>query len=65
MYIKTSSLKNVNGVSQLMNELVNEKTLGAEGYLVKLGLVAMPKKEHRREVTQALEFTAMTPPDAS
>lgn len=62
VYIKTSSLKNVRGVSYVMNELINEKTLAAEGYLVEKGMVAMPKKEMQGEIKQALEFTAMTTP---
>ncbi len=65
VYIKLSSLKKVSAVSHVMNELVNDKTLGSDGYLSKMGLIPMPAKELKREVTQALEFNSMTPPEPS
>lgn len=64
VYIKSSGLTNVPGLSHYMNELVNEKTLAADGYLADIGLVAMPDKEMKREVKQALEFTPMTTPES-
>ncbi len=64
-YIKVSSLKKLRGVSHLMNELLDEKTLGADGYLTEMGMVAMPEKELKREITQASEFAVMESPDPS
>ena len=65
VYIKISSLKGLRGVSHVLNELLNEKTLGKNGYLAEMGMVAMPAKELKREVTQASEFVVMQAPDPS
>jgi phosphate transport system substrate-binding protein len=65
VYIKISSLKGLRGVSHIMNELLNEKALGKNGYLAEMGMVAMPEKELKREVTQASEFVVMQAPDPS
>jgi len=64
VYIKTSNLEKVQALSHVMNELVNEKTLASDGYLADMGMVAMPEREMKKEISQALEFTAMETPQA-
>lgn len=58
-YIKVSSLENVQAASHFMNELVSKKALGNDGYLAKMGLVALPEKALEKEITGALEFEVM------
>lgn len=44
-YVKKAHINLVPGIKEYMNEFTSEKALGEKGYLLKRGLIPMPKKE--------------------
>jgi phosphate transport system substrate-binding protein len=60
MYVKNAHLNAIPGIRAFAAEFVRESTFGPKGYLVSLGIVAMPDAQRVRAQRFATSMTPMT-----
>jgi phosphate transport system substrate-binding protein len=63
IYVKKAHIGVIPGIKEFLAEYVSAKTIGENGYLVKKGLIAMPKEDMERAAKNAAELTAMAAPE--
>ncbi len=63
IYVKKAHVGVIPGMKEFLGEYVASKTIGEEGYLVKKGLIAMPKEDIEKVAKTAAELTAMAAPE--
>jgi phosphate transport system substrate-binding protein len=63
IYVKKAHVGVIPGMKEFLAEYVSPKTIGEDGYLVKKGLIAMPKEDIEKAAKTATELTAMAAPE--
>jgi phosphate transport system substrate-binding protein len=63
IYVKKAHVGVILGIKKFLAEYVSTKTIGEDGYLVKKGLIAMPKEEIDKAAKNAIDLTAMAAPE--
>ncbi len=63
IYVKKAHVGVIPGMKEFLAEFVSTKAIGEDGYLVKKGLIAMPKEEIEKAAKVAAELTAMAAPE--
>jgi phosphate transport system substrate-binding protein len=63
IYVKKAHVGVTPGIKEFLAEYVSTKTIGEDGYLVKKGLIAMPKEDIEKTTKTAAELTAMAAPE--
>ena len=62
IYVKKAHVGVIPGIKEFLAEYTSTKAVGEDGYLVKKGLIAMPKEDIEKAATTAVELTAMAAP---
>jgi phosphate transport system substrate-binding protein len=60
MYVKNAHLKAIPGIRAYLAEFARDTTFGPKGYLVALGMIALPDPVRARNVRFATSLTPMT-----
>lgn len=60
VYVKNAHVKAIPGIRQMVAEYMKETTIGPNGYLKGLGLVALPDATRKRAVGLAMSLTPMS-----
>ena len=63
IYVKKAHIGVVPGIKEFLAEYVSTKTIGEEGYLIKNGLIAMPKEDIEKAAKMAAELTPIAAPE--
>ena len=63
IYVKKAHIGVIPGMKEFLAEYVSTKAIGEDGYLVKKGLIAMPKEDAEKSAKTAAELTAMVAPE--
>ncbi len=63
IYVKKAHVGVIPGLKEFIAEYVSPKTIGEDGYLVKKGLIAMPKEGIEKTAKTAADLTAMVAPE--
>ena len=63
IYVKKAHIGVIPGIKEFLAEYVSTKTIGEDGYLVKKGLIAMPKEDIEKAARTTAELTAMAVPE--
>ena len=63
IYVKKAHVGVIPGMKEFLTEYASTKAIGEDGYLVKKGLIAMPKEELAKAAKVAAELTAMAAPE--
>lgn len=63
IYVKKAHVGVIPGMKEFLAEYVATKTIGEDGYLVKKGLIAMPKAEIEKAAKTAAELTPIAAPE--
>jgi phosphate transport system substrate-binding protein len=63
IYVKKAHVGVIPGMKEFLAEYVAPKTIGEDGYLVKKGLIAMPKADMEKAAKVVAELTPMTAPE--
>ena len=63
IYVKKAHVGVIPGIKEFLAEYVSPKAIGEDGYLVKKGMIAMPKDDMTKSATTAAELTAMAAPE--
>ena len=63
IYVKKAHVGVVPGIKELLAEYISDKAVGADGYLVKKGMIAMPKEDIEKSAKTVAELTAMAAPE--
>ena len=53
----------ISDIKEFLAEYVSTKAIGEDGYLVKKGLIAMPKEDIQKSATTVAELTPMLAPE--
>ncbi len=63
IYVKKAHIGVVPGLKEFLAEYASNKAIGDDGYLVKKGLIAMPKDDIEKTAKTVVELTAMAAPE--
>ncbi len=63
IYVKKAHIGVIPGMKEFLTEYVSAKAIGEDGYLVKKGLIAMPKEEMEKVAKTAAELATMAAPE--
>jgi phosphate transport system substrate-binding protein len=63
IYVKKAHVSVIPGIKEFLAEYVSTKATGEDGYLVKKGLISMPKEDMEKSAKAAAELTAMVAPE--
>jgi phosphate transport system substrate-binding protein len=63
IYVKKAHADVIPGLKEFLAEHTSAKTIGEDGYLVKKGLIAMPKDDLEKAAKVAAELTPMVAPE--
>lgn len=63
VYVKKGHVGVIPGIKEFLAEYVANKTIGEDGYLVKKGLISMPKADIEKWTKVATELTPMVAPE--
>jgi phosphate transport system substrate-binding protein len=63
IYVKKAHVGLIPGIKEFLAEYVSTKTIGEDGYLVKKGLIAMPKEDMEKAAKAAAELTTIAAPE--
>lgn len=62
IYVKKAHIGVVPGIKEFLAEYVSPKAIGEDGYLIRKGLIAMPKEELEKVVKVVTDLTPMAAP---
>lgn len=62
IYVKSSNVELVPGLSDFINEFVSDASAGSDGYLLERGLIPLPAEEHEEMKARAADMPAMERP---
>lgn len=63
IYVKKAHVGVIPGIKEYLAEYVSTKAIGEDGYLVKKGLIAMPKADAEKAAKTAADLTPMAAPE--
>jgi phosphate transport system substrate-binding protein len=63
IYVKKAHIGVIPGIKEFIAEYVSPKTIGEDGYLVKKGLIAMPKEDMEKTAKVVADLTPMAAPE--
>ena len=63
IYVKKAHVGVIPGIQEFLTEYTSSKTIGEDGYLVKKGMIAMPKADTEKSAKSAADLTPMAAPE--
>ncbi len=63
IYVKKAHIGVIPGMKEFLAEYVSAKAVGEDGYLVKKGMIAMPKEDSEKATKNATELISMVIPE--
>jgi phosphate transport system substrate-binding protein len=63
IYVKKAHIGVIPGIKEFLAEYVSDKAIGADGYLIAKGMIAMPAEDVQKSAKVAAELTPMVAPE--